>query len=162
MNGGNSEPNATQAAQIATFLQPYIAEFENENAVAHLISEPLPFSTSPCSGAGAEHAFGYYELIQALGGQAGSICADDLGPVLDAMVDSIIGDASPITLNKIPISASISVARDGVTIFRSRNQGWDFRSSSNSIIFFNMPFDPANPSDVVVSYRRWAEQISIE
>ncbi len=159
---GNNQPNATQVAQIAQFLQPYIAEFQNEDAIAHLISEPLPFEGQTCSSGGAEHAFGYYELIQALGGQAGSICADDLGPVLDAMIDSIIGDASPITLSKVPISASISVARDGVLVFRSRNEGWDFRSSSNSIIFFNQPFDPANPSDIVVSYRRWDEQIPIE
>ena len=159
---GNNEPNATQVAQLIAFLAPYIAEFENENAIAHLISEPLPFVATTCSGGGSEHAFGYYELIQALGGQAGSVCADDLGPVLDAMIDSIIGDASPIALTKVPISASISVARDGLLVFRSRNQGWDFRSSSNSIIFFNMPFDPANPSDVVVSYRRWSEQIPID
>ncbi len=162
LSEGNNQPNATQVTQIINFLAPYLAEFENENAIAHLISEPLPFVASTCSSGGSEHAFGYYELIQALGGQAGSICADDLGPVLDAMIDSIIGDASPISLSKVPISASISVARDGVLVFRSRNQGWDFRSSSNSIIFFNMPFDPANPSDVVVSYRRWAEQIPIE
>jgi hypothetical protein len=25
-----------------------------------------------------------------------------------------------------------------------------------------MPFDPANPSDIVVSYRRWADQIPVE
>jgi hypothetical protein len=162
LSEGNNQPNATQVNQIISFLAPYVAEFENEDAIAHLISEPLPFVASTCSSGGSEHAFGYYELIQTLGGQAGSICADDLGPVLDAMIDSIIGDASPISLSKVPISASISVARDGVLVFRSRNQGWDFRSSSNSIIFFNMPFDPANPSDVVVSYRRWAEQIPIE
>jgi len=162
MNEGNAAPTATQQTLIDAFITPYVAEFDNENAIAHLISEPLPFASPTCSSGGAEHAYGYYELIQQLGGQAGSICADDLGPVLDAMIDSIIGDASPITLSKVPISASISVARDGVLVFRSRNQGWDFRSSSNSVIFFNMPFDPANPSDVVVAYRRWAEQVPIE
>ena len=63
----------------------------------------------------------------------------------------------------LPLSLwSISLARDGSSVFRSREQGWDFRSSANAIIFFNMPFDPANPSDVVVSYRRWAEQVPID
>ncbi len=162
LSEGNIEPSAAQAAQILTFVQDYIADFNTENAIAHLISEPLPFASPTCSSGGAEHAYGYYEIIQALGGQAGSICADDLGPVLDAMIDAIIGDASPIRLSKVPISASISLARDGASVFRSRDQGWDFRSSSNSIIFFNMPFDPANPSDVVVSYRRWADQIPID
>src|SRR5690606_17428745 len=121
---GNVEPTQVQAAQIAQIMAPYIAEFENQNAIAHLVSEPLPFNSPTCSTGGAEHAYGYYELVQALGGQAGSICADDLGPVLDAMVDSIIGDASPISLSKVPISASISVSRDGVIVFRSRNTGW--------------------------------------
>ncbi len=162
LNEGNIEPTAAEAAQILTFLQPYIQNFVDEDAIAHLISEPLPFASPTCSSGGAEHAYGYYEVIQALGGQAGSICADDLGPVLDAMINAIIGDASPIVLSKVPISASISLARDGLSVFRSREQGWDFRSSSNAIIFFNMPFDPANPSDVVVSYRRWADQIPIE
>lgn len=162
LSEGNNEPTAQQAADILAFLQTYIADFEIEDAIAHLISEPLPYSSTTCSRGTAEHAFGYYELIQALGGLAGSICAIDLGPVLDAMIDAIIGDASPITLSKVPISASISLARDGVSVFRSRDQGWDFRSSSNSIIFFNMPFDPANPSDVVVSYRRWVDQIPID
>lgn len=162
LSSGNVNPTAAQMVQLIAFMASYVLDFENENAIAHLISEPLPFDSTTCSLGGAEHAFGYYELIQALGGQAGSICADDLGPVLDAMIDSIIGDASPITLSKVPISASISVARDGVLVFRSRSTGWDFRSSSNSVIFFNMPFDPANPSDVVVSYRRWADQVPIE
>lgn len=162
LTSGNVEPTAAQLAQLITFLASFVADFDAENAIAHLISEPLPFDSTTCSSGGAEHSFGYYELIQAVSGQAGSICADDLGPVLDSMIDSIIGDASPITLSKVPISASISVARDGTIVFRSRNTGWDFRSSSNSIIFFNMPFDPANPSDVVVSYRRWADQVEID
>jgi hypothetical protein len=162
LNEGNVEPTAAQAALILDFLVPYIAAFDAEDAIAHLISEPLPYSATTCSSGGSEHAFGYYEIIQALGGQAGSICADDLGSILDAMIDSIIGDASPIALSKVPISASIAVSRNNTTIFRSRDEGWDFRSSSNSIIFFNMPFDPANPSDVVVSYRRWADQVPID
>lgn len=162
LGSGNQEPTSAESMAIASFIQDYVTDFVDQDGIAHLISEPLPFDSTTCSMAGAEHAYGYYELINALGGQAGSICAENLGPVLDAMIDSIIGDASPITLSKIPISNSIAVTRDNVIVFRSREEGWDFRSSSNSVIFFNMPFDPANPSDIVVSYRRWEDQVPID
>lgn len=159
---GNINPTPAQQTAINNLVQPYINDFIVNNATAHLIAEPPPFDATTCSTGGAEHAFGYYELVNATGGQIGSICQIDLGPTLDAIIDSIIGDASPITLSKFPISASIAVARDGQAIARSRNEGWDYRGASNSIVFFNMPFDPANPSDIVISYRRWDQQVPIE
>lgn len=159
---GNNGPNPTQQTQIDTLVAPYIADFMTNDAIAHLIAEPLPYESQTCSDGGAEHAFGYYELVQATGGQVGSICQADLGATMDSIIDDIIGEASPIVLSKFPISASISVARDNALVNRSRDQGWDYRGSSNSVIFFNMPFDPANPSDIVVSYRRWAEQVPVE
>jgi hypothetical protein len=155
---GNREPTAEQAAAISELLVPYVDQMNGEQAVVHLISEPLPFATTTCSGAGGEHAYGYYELAAATGGQAGSICQLDLGPTLDAMLDSIVADASPLQLEFVPISASISVTRDGVVVPRSRNHGWDYRASSNSIVFYDMPVDPAHPADIVIGYRRWQEQ----
>ena len=159
---GNLNPTPAQQTQIDNLVASYVGDLVSNDAVAHLIAEPPPFDAVTCSSGGAEHAFGYYELINAVGGQVGSICQDDLGPTLDAIIDSIVGEASPIVLSKFPISASISVARDGTKIGRSRDVGWDYRGSANSIVFFNMPFDPANPSDIVVSYRRWADQVPIE
>jgi hypothetical protein len=156
---GNRQPTAEQAVAIDAFLQPYIAELTAEQAVVHLISEPLPFATALCSGSGAEHAYGYYEVVAATGGQTGSICQLDLGPTLDAMLDSIVADASPLQLEYVPISASISVTRDGVVVPRSRQLGWDYRASSNAIVFYGMPLDPANPAEIVVGYRRWDRQV---
>ena len=161
LSEGNYEPSSAEQAEIDTLLAPYIADFTSNDAIAHLIAEPLPFD-AVCSEGGAEHAYGYYELVNATGGQIGSICQDDMGPTLDAIIDSIIGEASPIVLSKWPISASIAVARDAVVVPRSRNLGWDYRSAANSIIFYNMPFDPANPADIVVSYRRWENQVPVE
>jgi hypothetical protein len=161
LSEGNRQPDAGQQAMIDAFIAPYVNEFINNNAVAHLIAEPLPFESTTCSS-GSEHAYGYYELVNNTGGQAGSICQADLSATLDAIIDSIIGDASPITLSKFPISASIAVARDGVAVPRSRDTGFDYRGSSNSIVFFNMPFDPVNTTDIVVSYRRWDDQIPID
>jgi len=157
---GNPQPTPEQHSEIAAFVSPFVEELAAENAVAHLIGEPLPFTPQTCSG--GEHAFGYYEVVNALGGQVGSICQPNLDATLDAIIDSIVGDASPIRLAFVPISASIAVTRDGELVKRSRATGWDFRSSSNTVVFFNMPFDPANPSDTVVSYRRWRDQLPIE
>lgn len=160
LGNGNQEPTPAQQSQIDSLLAPYIADFQANDAVAHLIAEPLPFD-EPCSDLG-EHAYGYYELVSATGGQTGSICQADLRLTIDAIIDSIVGTASPVVLSTYPISASIAVTRDNVVVPRSRLTGWDYRGASNAIVFFNMPFDPDNPSDVVVSYRRWAEQVGIE
>ena len=146
-------------ADIAAFMQPYIMEFEANDAVAHLIG--IPEATANCSSSG-EVSYGYIDLLVALGGQFGSICQADLGPTIDAILDDIVGSASPVVLEFVPISSTIAVVRDNVLVPRSRTMGWDFRASSNSIVFYNMPFDPLSPSELVISYRRWAEQVPIE
>jgi hypothetical protein len=161
MGEGNIEPSAAQQVQIDTLLAPYIAEFEANDAKAHLIGEPLPYS-DVCSDGGAEHAVGYYELVTATGGQTGSICQLDLGATIDALIDDIIAGSSSLVLSTFPISASIGVSRDGEPLPRSRVDGFDFRGAANSIIFYNQPFNPKDPSEIVVSYRRWQEQGPIE
>jgi hypothetical protein len=155
---GNTHPDAEQEAAILSLLAPYQTALAAEHAVVHLISEPLPFG-STCSTAGAEHAYGYYELVSALGGQMASICQSDLGATLDAMLDSIVGDASPLVLDYVPISSTITVMRNLAPVPRSRRHGWDYRASSNSIIFYGMPVNPAHPAQVTIAYRRWKEQV---
>lgn len=158
---GNQEPTPQQQTQIDAFVQPYINELQAANAKVHLIHEPLPFSDL-CSDGGAEHGYGYYELVNATGGQLGSICQLDLSATIDALIEDIIGGASPLELSKFPISASISVSSKGVPLKRSRVNGFDFRGASNSIAFFNQFFSPAMPAEIIVSYRRWAEQGPID
>jgi hypothetical protein len=156
--GGNKIPSAQQMSATASFVQPYISNLLGENAVVHLIAEPLPYSTSRC--AGGEHGLGYYELAEATGGQVGSICQPDLGPTLDAMLASVVGDSSPLALEYVPISSTISVTRDGEMLPRSREYGWDYRGSSNSIVFYGLPpITPADPAEIVIGYRRWATQV---
>ena len=159
MTEGNEEPTPAQETQISDLVEPYRAQLAGEDAVVHLISEPLPFDDETCSNSGAEHAYGYYELVGALGGQMGSICQLDLGPTLDGILDSIVGDASPVVLAYIPISATITVMSDGIPVPRSRAIGWDYRASSNSIVFHGMGFDPANPAMITIGYRRWQDQV---
>lgn len=157
---GNALATPAEKAEISVFVQPYVQQFIDNDGIAHLIG--IPEATPGCSGGGGEISYGYVDLVTALGGQFGSICQSDLGPTMDAIIDDIIGAASPIVLAYVPISATIAVARDNVAVPRSRSFGWDYRASSNSIVFNNMPFDPNSPSEVIVSYRRWEEQVPIE
>lgn len=158
---GNLEPNPAQQAQIDALLVPYVTQLNANDVTVHLIAEPLPFS-AVCSTGGSEHAYGYYELVNATSGQLGSICQLDLSATIDALIEDIIGGASPLTLSKIPISASVSVSRDTVPLTRSRQDGFDYRGQTNAITFYNQLFSPANPSEIVVSYRRWAQQGPIQ
>ncbi len=163
LSEGNTQPTPAQAADIAAHINGvWVPDFTANDAMAHAILVGLPYTSPPCSGGGGETGWGYIDLINAVGGQMGSICQADLGSTLDAIIDNILGDASPIVLSKIPISLTVAVARDNIAVPRSRSLGFDYRASSNSIIFFNMPFDPDDPSDIVVSYRRWADQVPIE
>jgi hypothetical protein len=152
---GSEPPNASHAASIQGVVTPFAEAFAAEEAVVHVIAEPPPWKQSPCA---AEHADGYYELAQALAGQTGSICEMDLTVVIDAMLDSVAGDASPVRLDYVPISSSISITREGEYVPRSRVAGWDYRASSNAIVFHGMPFDLDTPAEIKISYRRWQDQ----
>lgn len=152
-SGGPSQDTLDCIAQTA---QPFIDHLHSHDAVAHVIGEPLPHKSNPCA---TEHAYGYYEAVAATSGQVGSICQLDFTATVTGIIDSIIGAASPVTLEHFPISASISVVRDSLFVQRSRNVGWDYRGDANSIVFFNLPLDPETPAELVISYRRWKEQV---
>jgi hypothetical protein len=155
---GNLQPTPTQQTQIDNFIAPYIAQLQAENAQFNLIGELLPFGPQ-CS---AEKTYGYFGIANATGGLQGSICQVDLSQTIAAMIENIAGSASPLTLAKIPISASISVSNQTIPLDRSRITGFDYRGATNSISFYNQMFSPAHPADIVVSYRRWADQGPIQ
>jgi hypothetical protein len=158
---GNLQPTPAQQTQIDALVAPFITELNANDVKVHLIAEPLPFAPT-CSDSGAEHGYGYYELVNATGGQLGSICQLDLSATIDALIEDIIGGASPVNLAKFPISASVSVSRDATPLNRSRVDGFDYRGATNAISFYNQVFTPAMPSEIVVSYRRWAQQGPIQ
>lgn len=155
MTGVNAQPTAMQQTEIDTHLMPYISQLSAENATAHLIGEALPFEDpATCNGI---HAYGYYELVSGTGGQVGSICQANLIATIHMIINAIAGAGSPLTLPDVPISASIAVTIDGEPLARSLEQGWDYSPAGNSIVFYNLPFDPANPGQIAVSYRTYAQ-----
>jgi hypothetical protein len=76
------------------------------------------------------------------------------------IIDSIVGAASPVNLEYIPISLSLAVAMDGVEIKRSRTNGFDYRSANNSLAFINVKYKKG--SEVIASYKRWQQGITVE
>jgi hypothetical protein len=154
----NNEPTPAQLTQIDMLIAPYIAQLTAEGAQVNLIGDLLPWGPA-CS---AEKTYGYFGLVNATNGLMGSICQIDLSQTIAAMIENIVGSASPLTLAKVPISASISVSKETVPLDRSRISGFDYRGATNSISFYNQMFSPVHPADIVVSYRRWAEQSTPE
>ncbi|MBW2735477.1 MAG: hypothetical protein JRH20_24090 [Deltaproteobacteria bacterium] len=157
-------PSLTE--EIEDVVLPFINFFKTagtngQKVSAHLIGFVCASRyTCPDGGVGKGVAHGYQELIRALGGQMSDVCQHDMGESMDAIIDSIIGEASPVKLERVPIAASIAVAVDGKTLSRSRDKGFDYRPATNTLAFIDTPV--AQGTDVVVSYKRWNRQVSIK
>lgn len=85
------------------------------------------------------------------------------GNLETAVCDQFAVIAPPVVLRDVPIAATLSVLRDGVLVPRSRQDGWDHDPIGNAIEFHGSSFPrgegpPAEPSDVIVSYRRFTSQ----
>ena len=123
---------------------------------AHAIVGPPPSGCSTASQVGQ----GYVEIANATGGQVASICQADLGSTLQIIIEDIVASSSPVVLHHYPISVSVAVAKDGIPLRRSRQDGFDYRSSANTVVFVNQHFDPLHESEVVVSYLRWVNDVN--
>jgi len=104
----------------------------------------------------AEIGHGYNELVKTTGGITADVCQSNLGATLQIIIDTITGQASPAKLEYVPISASLAVAIDTTVLDRSREKGFDYAPSSNTLIFIGVPFPKG--SQVVASYRRYKDQ----
>ncbi|MCA9664591.1 MAG: VWA domain-containing protein [Myxococcales bacterium] len=155
----NCNLDAAKQGQVTSAIQKYIDLFSGKTdpeavATVHLIG-------GVCNNScGAEMPHGQRLVAQALSGQIGDVCQKDLGNTLQVIIDSIIGAASPVVLEYVPISASLAVALDGIQINRSRTNGFDYRGANNSIALINVQFEKG--SELIASYKRWAEQAIIE
>jgi hypothetical protein len=144
-------PASTQAA-VDSAVQQYLNLFSGvtdpeATAMFHVIGGTC---SNSCS---AYVAHGYKELAQKLKGQWADVCQKNLGNTLQVIIDSIIGAASPVVLDYVPISASLAVALDAVQVQRDRISGFDYRSANNSLVFINVKYKKG--SQVIASYNRW-------
>lgn len=145
----------SQVNGIISEIQPYLDLFQGKTvqgaeATVHVIGGVC---NNNCQ---ADVAHGYRELASGLGGQLGDVCQPDLGNTLQAIIDSIVGTASPLTPTGNPISASVSVTLNGKDVPRSRTSGFDYRANSNSLAFLNYSYNIGE--SVIINYLRWAEK----
>ncbi|MBW2734007.1 MAG: hypothetical protein JRH20_16590 [Deltaproteobacteria bacterium] len=105
---------------------------------------------------GADITHGYKQVAQKLGGTSADVCQPDLSTSLQLMIDSIVGAASPLKLEYLPISASLAVAKGAVALTRGRQDGFDYNRSSNTVVLFGVPIKKGD--QLVASYRRWVKQ----
>ncbi len=159
--GYSSKPCPLTAAvqtQLDTALQPYLNLFTgitDPEAVSmyHIIGHV-------CGSATSQVNHGHITLAKKLGGQAASIQQKNLGNTLQVIIDAIVGKASPVVLDYVPISSSLAVAMDATEIKRSRTNGFDYRTNANSLVFINVKYKKG--SEVIASYKRWKRQEDIK
>ena len=158
---GYSNPCPLSAAKQTALdqaLQPYLNLFTgvtDPEAVAmyHIIG-------NVCGGTSSQMNHGHMTLAKKLGGQMASVAQKNLGNTLQIIIDTIVGKASPVVLDYVPISSSLAVAMDAVEIKRSRTNGFDFRTNGNSLVFINVKYKKG--SEVISSYKRWKRQEDIK
>ena len=143
---------ASTRAKVDAILKPYRDLFTGAAdpeaaATFHVVGGTC---NNSCS---AQVAHGYRDLAQDLGGQVGDVCQKNLGNTLQAIIDSIVARASPMVLERVPVSASLAVALDAVAVKRSRTNGFAFRAENNSLVFINVKYKKG--SEVIASYSRW-------
>ena len=147
--------DATTQTKLDQALQPYMNLFTgvtDPEAVSmyHIIG-------NVCGGASTSQMnHGHMTLANKLGGQTASVAQKNLGNTLQLIIESIIGKASPVKLDYVPISSSLAVVMDAVEIKRSRTNGFDYRTNGNSLVFINVKYKKG--SEVIASYKRWKRQ----
>ncbi len=142
------------AAEMTKALSPYVDYFSGAKdpetkAIMHVIGGVCQNSC------GALVAHGYRDLAQKTGGMVGDVCQKDLGPTLQAIIDHIVGTVSPLKLKYVPISGTLAVSKNGVSVPRSRANGFEYREATNSIAFINVKYKKG--MKVVVGYKRWEQ-----
>ena len=156
-----------QQRMLDIYVKPWIDLFQGNNkvwgkeakAIVHLIGGLCSSTDSAACDTKPEVSHGLLEIVRATGGIAADICQESLGTTLQVIIDSIIGAASPMRLEYVPISASLAVAQGSNALTRSRVRGFDYVGFSNSVVFVGLSSQPG--AEVVVSYRRWVRQAGI-
>ena len=99
-------------------------------------------------------AHGYKELAAKFNGQLFDVCASNLGPDVTTIINGIVATGAPSLLVEIPISASVAVSLDGVTLQRSKVSGFYHPPLTKQIVFAGA-VQPTTGSKVVIAYTTW-------
>lgn len=132
--------------------------FKNNGYVVHSIIGLNGTNPATCTGAGGSSADnannawpGYKNLSDATGGSVASICNTSFDSIMDTIVNSAAANSSSYVLNKIPVSNTIVVKKNGSTVTANSTNGWQYNASTNSIIFAGTSWPTAGES-IEVTY----------
>jgi hypothetical protein len=155
-DSGNPDDPIIDPVCMQQVIQPSLDLFTGRTdpdgiATAHAIVWP-PGELCPTA---SETGRGYVDIVNHLRGQIGSVCQTDLGPTIEVIIEDIGANASPVVLSYVPISVSLSCARNGVPLERSRLHGFDYKASSNTVFFIDQPYNPDQASEILVGFERW-------
>ncbi len=78
-----------------------------------------------------------------------------VGTLLTRMIADIGGPTAEYPLDPLPISSMIRVTVRGVSVPRSRTNGFDYDPVARAVVFFGTQYRPMMGDPVVISYRRW-------
>jgi hypothetical protein len=64
------------------------------------------------------------------------LCADEIEETIEDIIVAATGQAASHVLADVPVSSSLRVFKNGTWVPRSRQNGFDYFSNTNSIAFF--------------------------
>jgi len=133
-----------------------LAMLQDDNAQVFAITGDSPSGCASESGPGRADEAGdtYIQLALATGGRFASICGDDPGETVNAIVQTAFGAAADVTLRDIPIPGTLRVALNGALLPQSRDSGWDYDPIANRLVFAGAAV-PDLDDEVAVGYQRW-------
>ena len=142
-----------------------------QNAKAQLTAEYVDFFTRNSvvfaiigltPGCGSEDGLDYKVVAEASGGSAASLCAQDVGQTISDIIDVSTKFVFRYALPKTPVSSTLRVFVNSQWVPRSRENGFDYITETNSIAFFGTYKPLASRSgvrgdDIAVSYQTFRD-----
>ena len=104
----------------------------------------------------AANGYRYIQASEDTGGKVGSICESDFEPVMSDIADITFNPKLQFFLSRLadPATVKVSVDHQGDANFVPCNDGWEFDSPSNSVIFDAEGGCVPQPQDhIKVSYK---------
>lgn len=150
---GGSEDDAPALPPVSDYVSYFLSLKAGDPARVNFsaIAGDVP---NGCTSADAEAgpANRYADAANALNGVFASICADDFGPILDQIGNTISGLATAFPTEYTPIVDSITVHVDGQEVPRDSGSGWQWNETIGGVVFAP-PAVPPECSVIEIRYQ---------
>ncbi|MBA2662549.1 MAG: VWA domain-containing protein [Bradymonadaceae bacterium] len=142
--------NAMHTPAGQAVMNDYLAFFPGRTTMFSIVSQ---------GGSCGHNAQAYMQVALATGGSFYDLCAVNIEETITEIIVAATGQAASHVLPDTPVSSSLRVFKDGKWVPRSRANGFDYFSNTNSIAFFGS-FRPDPDSDgatdhIAVTYRHY-------